>query len=1086
MKHLRFRSPAPEFPFHLHGLAAKLLLAIKMLMAIVAVTACDNAGLQVNTDQNSDLSGNSKLPSVTKGGIKSVTSAVVSARSSHEMSQISTLEPDPIALTDVQEGTEKIIPLTRAQSGRLVADACAIHLPTNVTVTTACTCDALGECTVGITGAAGYSGPASFSYTLSVNGIESTPATATMTITAVDDAPVASDITPAEFNEDSAVTITLSYTDAEGDKGTACTISELSHVTVSTPCSCDDAGVCTVGITGTSDYFGSASFAYTVTANGADSNAATATLTISAVNDAPTDITLSSSSISEHLAANTVVGTFAATDVDSSSFTYSLVSGIGSTDNAFFNFSGNSLRATNTLDYETKSTYAIRVQVSDGSLTFEKLFNVTVLDIVDPATGIVCGPTYCAEIRSDRSLWMWGSGAGGQLGDGNFARSSTPVRVAAESFWVRVAIGGGHTLAIRSDGTLWAWGANGNSQLGLGDTAIRGAPVQVGSANTWKSVGAYVTSSFGIQFDGSLWAWGGNGSSQLGLGDTTTRTTPTRVGTDSDWSFLAPSVTANCTLVLKTNNTLWAWGWNNKGECGTGNAGTQISVPTQVGTATWRTVAAGNVFSVGIQSDGTLWTWGNQANGRLGNGTTSGNVGSPTKIGTETDWISVVTGISHVVALKGSAGSRALYAWGSNLYGQIGNNTQTDVTTPLQIGSDVTWQKLAAGTQISVGQKADGSIWAWGTSSTGEFGDGATLFLAPTQMGTDTNWANVCTYSTYYYRPIAGGVAIKSNGTLWAWGGNSSGILGQGDTVDRTSPTQVGTSTSWSKIACGGWGFVLATRSDGTLWGWGNNGYAHLGLGDTTRRDSPVQIGTATYSQFAPGMYHSHAIKSDGTLWAWGYNAWGQLGLGDTTQRNSPVQIGTALWTQVSTSAHTLAIRSDGTLWAWGNNSYGQVGDGTTTQQNSPVQIGSDTNWISVKVVGSSSFARKSDGTLWAWGYNEGVLGLGDRTSHSMPTQVGTDSNWTSVMGKMFATKSNGTMWAWGSNDGGVLGLTNSATLLSPTQITESYIDISSQGGTTMAIKANGTLWGWGESTLGQLGNPATAPALVPTQVRAP
>jgi len=232
--------------------------------------------------------------------------------------------------------------------------------------------------------------------------------------------------------------------------------------------------------------------------------------------------------------------------------------------------------------------------------------------------------------------------------------------------------------------------------------------------------------------------------------------------------------------------------------------------------------------------------------------------------------------------------------------------------------------------------------------------------------------------------------AITTDGSLWAWGSNEYGRLGDGtETVygfshtitvdnDKKSPVKIGTATNWASIVASG-GHTVAIKTDGTLWAWGFNGTGQLGDGTNTQRTSPVHIGTATnWKSVSTVGDHTVAIKTDGTLWAWGFNYFGQLGDGTITNRNSPVQIGTATnWKSIGAgSGHTIAIKTDGTLWAWGYNGSGQLGDGTSTQRTSPVQIGTANNWKSISLGNAHTIAIKTDGTLWAWGYNgNGQLG---------------------------------------------------------------------------------------------------------------
>jgi alpha-tubulin suppressor-like RCC1 family protein len=192
----------------------------------------------------------------------------------------------------------------------------------------------------------------------------------------------------------------------------------------------------------------------------------------------------------------------------------------------------------------------------------------------------------------------------------------------------------------------------------------------------------------------------------------------------------------------------------------------------------------------------------------------------------------------------------------------------------------------------------------------------------------------------------------------------------------------------------------MAIKTDGTLWGWGENNNAQLGLGNIINRSSPVQVGALTNWLFvACGVYCSVAIKTDNTFWAWGNNTNGRLGLNDTTNRSSPVQVGSLTnWASIGRfNATPMAVKTDGTLWAWGQNNKGQIGLSNTTAYSSPKQIGALTTWYKVEgtTTSGSMFAIKTDGTLWAWGANsQRQLGLGNTTYYSSPKQVGVLTTW--------------------------------------------------------------------------------------------
>jgi alpha-tubulin suppressor-like RCC1 family protein len=346
-----------------------------------------------------------------------------------------------------------------------------------------------------------------------------------------------------------------------------------------------------------------------------------------------------------------------------------------------------------------------------------------------------------------------------------------------------------------------------------------------------------------------------------------------------------------------------------------------------------------------------------------------------------------------------------LYSWGRNTNGQLGLGNTTTYSSPKQVGDD-TWTSLGAiqGRQV-VAIKTNGSLWSWGSNVAGQLGLGnTTSYSSPKQVGALTNWLTVGS------GPYAATIAIKTNNTMWSWGRNTNGELGLGDTTNRSSPVQVGALTNWLKIASGYY-FTVAVKTDGTLWAWGRNNTGQLGIGNTTNYSSPKQIGSlTTWRQCGAGggsTAASAAIKNDGTLWAWGRNANGQLGLGNTTDYSSPKQVGSLTnWVYVNVgNGNMIAIKTDGTLWSWGASGNGELGLGNTTYYSSPKQVGTLTNWLQISSTYRHVMAIKTDGTLWAWGLNSfGRLGLGNTTSYSSPKQVGTLTNWLNVAASWYST----------------------------------------------------------------------------------
>jgi alpha-tubulin suppressor-like RCC1 family protein len=368
-------------------------------------------------------------------------------------------------------------------------------------------------------------------------------------------------------------------------------------------------------------------------------------------------------------------------------------------------------------------------------------------------------------------------------------------------------------------------------------------------------------------------------------------------------------------------------------------------------------------------------------------------------------------GAAHLM-MRQSGQPKGLFTWGVNFTGNLALGDSTKRSSPVQVGALTDWTAIiGAGSQYdrdwTLFLKSDGTAWACGADTCGQLGLGVNgvSYSSPVQIGAATDWSQLSTgYSggtgvmpPNFYGGMSAGIR---SGKLYTWGRNYQGEMGVGDTTRRSSPTQVGTDTDWSKVVAGN--IMLALKTTGTLWAWGYNTNGELGLGDRTPRSSPVQVGSDTnWTDISHSRFVSYAIKTTGTLWAWGWNFTGELGLGDLTNRSSPTQVGSDTnWAKVRAgNSFCLAIRANGTLWAWGKNTVGQLGLGDRTSRSSPVQVGSDTDWSDIYGAFDASYALKTNGTLWAWGENAyGQLGIGNQVYMSSPVQVGSGTNWTTIM----------------------------------------------------------------------------------------
>lgn len=325
----------------------------------------------------------------------------------------------------------------------------------------------------------------------------------------------------------------------------------------------------------------------------------------------------------------------------------------------------------------------------------------------------------------------------------------------------------------------------------------------------------------------------------------------------------------------------------------------------------------------------------------------------------------VFAGYQHYIAISQDG---TLWAWGRNNNAQLGDGTKQDRATPVQISTQTDWAHISAGDNHTIAVKEDGTLWAWGNNHYGQIGTDTqgSYIVVPTQIGTDTNWKEAA--AGYW-----GSMAIKTDGSLWSWGSNAYGYLGNGQatTYLTATPEQVGTQTDWKSIA-GRHRHCVAIKNNGTLWAWGYNNFGQLGVGSQgTDIHTPVQIGNANdWKWIENGEEFSYALKNNNTLWVWGHG--GALGIIAT----QPTQIGThSDWKYVAIDAWysfrkaALLIKQNGTLWAWGSDADERLGNGSQQgDYDMPTQISVATDWVSAAIGYKEANAIKADGSFWVWG----------------------------------------------------------------------------------------------------------------------
>lgn len=739
-------------------------------------------------------------------------------------------------------------------------------------------------------------------------------------------------------------------------------------------------------------------------------------------------------------------------------------------------------------------TWGINTNGELGNDTTTSSYSLTQLGS-DSWLAISAGTSSIVGIKTDNTLWTWGANPNGQLGDNTIISRSSPVQVSGS--WLTVSMGRNHIIAIQTNGTLYAWGNNTYGYLGDGTTIFRSSPVQIGTLTDWTSVAAGIDQSAAMR-DNKLYGWGLGG--RTGDGTVIDRSSPVLILTPYNWSTATlssptqisgnPYTSIQSTLwggsALKSDGSLWTWGFNGYSESSPANYGYQnklVPSPIQIGTSSW-TILGGKLYSLfGVKSDGTLWGWGRNNSYELGINVDNFNRSSPVQVAADTTTnlqvptiMQNVLGSSFTQVQAGSvvtvmAASSTISTWGSGSYGQLGSGSLNTTSYPTFVGGNL--------------QSFSGAIRAVGTSSWKTVSAGAEHMLGVNSSNTLFGWGNYAgTYKLpVYWTTISGGashvVGLQSDGSIWTWGKNIYGNLGLGDTFNRSLPAQVG-NNSWLAVSAGD-EHIVALKSDYTLWAWGRNSTGQVGDNTVVSKSSPVQIGTASWSQLIAGASHTAAVTSDNRLFVWGQGTSGQIGNTEAVNKSSPTQImSDKSFNMISASLDsTYVITSDNLLFSFGSNDTGQLGLNDVSARSSPVQVGTDTyRFVTSRY--KSFMAIKYTGELVVGGYNAtGQLGLNDVINRASPVQLGTFTWKNAVFSSTGTTmtaqgqRQDNTLWVWGSATSGKLGDGTTIAKSSPVQITAlSYGQVASgTQNATFLLSSFGELFAMGTGAVGERGD---------------
>jgi alpha-tubulin suppressor-like RCC1 family protein len=670
-------------------------------------------------------------------------------------------------------------------------------------------------------------------------------------------------------------------------------------------------------------------------------------------------------------------------------------------------------------------------------------------------------------IQADGTLWAWGENGNGTLGLGDNTLRQAPTQVGTDT-WLDVSAGYDHVLLIRHDSTLWAIGP----RIGDGSTTNHTAPVQVGT-DKWLQVSAGYGFSLGIRADSTLWSWGSNGNGELGLGHETNTLAPQQVGT-AKWRKIASPLFQN-SIALRADSTLWTWG-RNTGNLALGEESTDhFNTPQQVTSpAKWRDVGCGTQSCVGLSDTGQYYGWGTSPQGQVGDGadvrrdspvpifipggpvqTLTVNAPSSLVAGDPSDTLTATassglavkyyssdTTVFKIVAGRiqpvnaGSANLVAVQA-GSRDYRDVFVSRAVEVKGPVDLpaggvpefpitmmGSDKNALILTPDGKMYVNgssQGPSGGSFRLATTNPYTISNPEDYFLPVTDAGP---WKHVVTNES-----APAGMALKTDGTLWGWGTNRDWIFGTDSVLSLPAFTRLGSEKWRSVILNPDWSGALAIRADSTLWGWGKQNISFDGT-DNKEYKTPVQVGSAKWSQVSYSGDHALAIQTDGSLWAWGSNGFGELGTEIREDYLTPTRVGAQKWLQVVAGHYcSIGLRSDSTLWAWGKNPSFPTGAASI-----PTRLSAE-KWRKLSNPGYEVFlALKADSSLWGWNVQGGasyVFGSGVEASGSYgrPFRIGT-GKWRDIGGgktTFHLIDKDGNYWALGLGNLGA-GITTPTT----------------------------------------------------------
>lgn len=704
---------------------------------------------------------------------------------------------------------------------------------------------------------------------------------------------------------------------------------------------------------------------------------------------------------------------------------------------------------------------------------------------------LTAGAKHVCALLDDGTVACWGNNDFGQLGDGTFTPRTSPVPVASLTGVISIAAGSFHTCAILASGAVRCWGDNFDGQLGTGGNLSSTTPVAVVGLTNALSLAAGSAHTCAVRSGGAVWCWGDNSLGQLGTGTVGGHSyAPVQGPFPLNSGIVAVASGANHSCALGGSGGVVCWGADDLGQLGTGSSSPPSGKPVGVPIGFATDIAARNNSSCARGVDGTLRCWGDDALGQLGDG---GNT-KPT--------LPVLAQVSPtVVAIDGSCAilvDGTVTCWGTNF-------TASGLPGP-PIPGVTDAVEIAGGDAFGCAFTAGGNIRCWGDNTFGQHGNGTT-----SPSGTDSV-ANIA--GTFLGRGVsAGGFMFtcgrRGNGTLACWGNGTFGELGNGGNSTSSNPVAVSGLSNVIGVSTGNALHSCAVDAEGSVFCWGSNSRGQLGNGTTIDSNLPVRVSAGgPYVAVSTGDAHTCALTVDGQLRCWGANDGGQLGNGNTADAHAPVASGAGVLGYKAIAAgsrFTCAIGRGADVFCWGDSHHNQLDNGiglnaTTT----PVQVrnlGNGTGFpgaIAIAAGASHVCALSAAGMVACWGDNgRGQMGVNSTATQPSAEYVQGLSDAVAISAGAFftcAAQATGGASCWGANDAGELGAKDSVDHLTPTPVIASFFSLPIGGtaflalsgvvavatGTTIqspthehacALLASGVIKCWGDNTAGEIGD---------------